>query len=370
MRKNQRRWRRIAGAGALLLAAIALTFAVRTAEAATTWLGVYTQDLTQTLREAIDYRGSGVLVNRVLDGSPADEAGIEKGDVIVRFGSRQIDGSEELTDLVRESRSGQSVSVQIVRDGSRRTINVRLAERDDQVAPRAQRWTWSDGDDDRVRVRRAPRVHIERHDDDDDDGDGKFEFRIDGDDDEMLRIMPHLEELRNIAPRVRNMTFGRARLGVSVQDLNEGLGEYFESDKGALVTEVLDESPAMKAGIKAGDVITRFGGEEIEDGNDLIAAVRGADEGSVDVTVLRKGQTLTIRPDLEKRNTVWMQTEERRNLAERDRARAERQRERGDRLRDRADRGRGQELRREMEQLREELRKLERELETMDEDEE
>ena len=130
MRKTGLRWRWLAGAGVLLVAAVGLTAAVRSARAADDggYLGVYTQDLTTSLREGIGYRGDGALVNRVVDGSPADEAGLQKGDVIVRYNNRLVDDAGDLTDLVRASRSGQRVALLVNRDGSNLTINVTIGD--------------------------------------------------------------------------------------------------------------------------------------------------------------------------------------------------------------------------------------------------
>src|SRR5439155_9125233 len=96
---------------------------------ATAWLGVTTQDITSDLREGLDYQGSGVIVNRVVPDSPADRAGLRNGDVIVSLNSRSIDSASELTDVVRGYRAGQSVGLILVRNGTRRSVTARLAER-------------------------------------------------------------------------------------------------------------------------------------------------------------------------------------------------------------------------------------------------
>lgn len=388
MRNDVLRWMRRAGAGALLVAAVGLPASTSEGQATDEagWLGVYTQDLTRSLRDGMGYQGDGALVNRVVDGSPADEAGLRQGDLIVRYNNRLVDDASDLTELVRASRPGQRVTLLVQRDGSNRTIHVTIGERgDDANAPRARSWSWSDdedeGDDDRRSGR--DRVRIER-DGDDDDGDVKvYRFHDRGDAPHVFRFkdgdLEGLEELRDLDIRIPQI-MGRGRLGVQIQDLEEGLGEYFESERGALVTRVVDGSAADEAGIRAGDVITRFGGEEIEDADDLTRAVRGADEGPVDVTVIRKGRTETLRATLEEqrghtRSWSGRDSERMREMgdrirerAERARERAERSRERAERLRDRGERDTENEVRREMERLRQELRDLERRLERMQED--
>jgi membrane-associated protease RseP (regulator of RpoE activity) len=400
MRKIGPRWTWLAGAGALLIAAVALTATTRTARAAgdgTPWLGVYTQDLSAGLREGLDYRGEGVLVNRVLDGSPADKAGIQKGDVIARFNSRQVNDSDDLRTLVSSARVGQSVAVQVVRDGSRRTFNVRL---EDRSAGDDVRRTWSNrngddsdddnGDDDSGDTFsfKVPRIEVDRlHGDDDDEAPQIYRFKSKGSPERRIVIDP-----KDFAPQLQQLEvlgLGRGRLGVQVQDLNEGLSDYFDTKQGALVTDVVGDSPAQKAGIKAGDVITRFNGDDIEDSGDLIRAVQSADAGAVEVTVVRKGRTMTLKPEIAASKHRWIYRDDgqgnrdrsdwsnrvrenvdrARERADRTRELADRTRERADRLRDRSTQDSRQELRREMDRLRDQLRDLQRKLDELSQDE-
>jgi membrane-associated protease RseP (regulator of RpoE activity) len=429
MRRNGLRWGRLAGAGALLVAVIGLAAAARTADAAedgAAWLGVYTQDLTNQLREGIGYNGHGVLVNRVVDGSPAEKAGARKGDVMLRFNNRQIDDANDLTQLVRASRVGQRVAILVHRNGSRRTLNVTLGEAPaGATAPRVERWSSRDRVGDKDSKDGRHRVHIERHDGDDDDhgrhrvrieqrgdghndgkadrkririkkggdgdhgvhefhfeGDGKAPrvYRFDRNDFEQMapEVMERLEGLKDLdLEGLGDMRLellgnrGRGRLGVQIED----------ADDGARVTRVVEGSAAEKAGIREGDVITRFGGRVIDDAGDLMSAVQGSDEGSVDVTLKRDGRAQTVRPSLGEKTQRWSWSsdrtpEQRRELADRMRERAERMRDRADRTRERVQRDRGREVRdserdvrREMEKLKEELRELERRLERMRDEE-
>jgi serine protease Do len=87
-------------------------------------------------------------------------------------------------------------------------------------------------------------------------------------------------------------------LGVSIQDLNEELADYFgiTNQQGAVVIKVLKMSPAEKAGFKEGDVIKRFAGKEVEDVRSLVKEVGRTEVGkTVNVEIIRDKRPLTLR---------------------------------------------------------------------------
>lgn len=90
------------------------------------------------------------------------------------------------------------------------------------------------------------------------------------------------------------------RLGVHVQSMSTELRGYFGApeDRGILVSKVVEDSPAAKAGFKAGDVILEVDGDRIADHGDLVRAVSAKPAGSeVMLTVLRdkKKSSLTAK---------------------------------------------------------------------------
>jgi serine protease Do len=95
------------------------------------WLGVQIQSLDSDLAAALGADdGHGALVAEVFSGSPADRAGIEAGDVIRRFAGESVEDQRHLSRLVGAARPGDSVDVEILRDGKRRTVEVRLGDQD------------------------------------------------------------------------------------------------------------------------------------------------------------------------------------------------------------------------------------------------
>jgi len=85
--------------------------------------------------------------------------------------------------------------------------------------------------------------------------------------------------------------------GAKLTPLNPALAEYFQVEEGLLVTEVAEGTPAAEAGLRAGDVIVRVGGDAVSTLEDLRWALASY-ERPVEITVVRKGKRLKIEfPD-------------------------------------------------------------------------
>ena len=94
------------------------------------YLGVRVQDISRDLQKSRNLPNTqGALVNRVERGSPADDAGLRRGDVIVRLDGDEIEDSGELIQRMRGLDPGATVSVVVLRDGQRKTFQVKLEKR-------------------------------------------------------------------------------------------------------------------------------------------------------------------------------------------------------------------------------------------------
>ena len=277
-------------AGVLLAAVLASSVAVvslAAAQSASTgsegYLGVTTQTLTDELREGLGfkYAGSGALVNGIMDDSPAATAGIRQGDIITAIGTKPVTSSTELRKAVRGYKAGQSVAVKVVRGGQTRTFNVKLAEPPDEGEDTFE-WTTPAPAPRAPLPPDAPKAKV-------------YRFYGNGDD-----VMDFGDLNGNM---MMSMT-GRGRLGVRIEDLNAELGEYFKgaAGKGVIVMGVNDDTPAKKAGMKAGDVITKVNDTAVANSEDLVSALRKLDAGPAKITVVRKGVAQTITVDLPERN--------------------------------------------------------------------
>jgi C-terminal processing protease CtpA/Prc len=234
------------------------------------YLGVNLQELSDGLADSYDYKGSGVVVTSVVPGSPADKLGIEEGDIITRINQTQVNSVNQATSRIRAMEPGSLADITVWRDGSVHELGrAEIGDVDDapSYTPRAPR---------APRAPQAPRA---------------YGYRFDTDDMKNLHGM--------IAP-------GRGRLGVETRDLDADLGSYFGTDHGVLVLHVVDETPASRAGLKAGDVILSVDGDPVRDTDDLRTTLRKKDEGNVELRVRRKNAERTITAKLEDRKEVGM----------------------------------------------------------------
>jgi serine protease Do len=233
------------------------------------FLGVHIQEVDATTVERLKLEAErGARVADVTEDGPAAKAGVRDDDVIVAWNGAPVESAAQLRRLVSETPAGRQVKLTVVRDGKRLDLPVEVAER--PAAGGA--WTFRTPAPERME-------ELER------------------------RLRENGERLRVRSPELRGRVFALmsgGRLGVSVQTLGDQLGAYFGLDgrPGVLVTSVGEDSPAAKGGLKAGDVILAFGGEEVAGPGELVEAVREADEGPVPVRVLRDRKERTVTVEL------------------------------------------------------------------------
>jgi len=102
------------------------------------WLGVALQPLSPDLAQSLGLAGTnGAVVGSTITGSPAAQAGLQQGDVIVAYDSTPVDDYRHVQRLVAETRVGKSVTLQIVRKKQKMDVAVTIAEVPDETARRA-----------------------------------------------------------------------------------------------------------------------------------------------------------------------------------------------------------------------------------------
>ena len=197
------------------------------------WLGVSLGDTRD-----------GVSIMSVMDDSPAQDAGLQAGDVVLAIDGRSVADAGEFMAAFREYSPGDSPSLMVRRDGSELTLQPVLAERSSEFV-----------------------FHMPRF---------KFDF----------------------GGHMQPETLRRGYLGVHLQPLTDELREYFGAPEGEgiLIAKVEEGSPAEQAGLRAGDVITGMDGRSVSRHGDLLERLETLEEGDpVEIIAYRDRQAQTFQ---------------------------------------------------------------------------
>lgn len=238
------------------------------------WIGVSVRDVVADDVSKMKLQGpAGVVVEEITGESPAETAGLKAGDVIVEFDGERVRSTRQFTRLVQETPSGRKVQASVVREGQRVPLSIEPQAFgkgqyfDGEFPPFAKNWFMPP-------VPPAPPAPA----------------------------APPAAPAPPVPPAFRGffdfdelIGRGSGRLGVSVSDLQPQLAEYFGVKDGVLVTSVTSDSPASKAGVKAGDVITTLNGSSVSSPSDLrtrASRLRDGEEFSIGVTRDKKSLTL------------------------------------------------------------------------------
>ena len=176
------------------------------------YLGVRIQDVTPLLAKEFNLKDDkGALVGEVESGGPADKAGLKSGDVILEFNHHKVADRRHLQLEVAEVTPGTRVPMEVLRDGSTKTLEVKVKELpgEEQIAGNSSE---NSGESDTLQ-------------------------------------------------------------GVGVSDIDSQARQQLnipDNIKGALVTEVAPKSASAEAGLKAGDVITEINHHEVAGANDAV----------------------------------------------------------------------------------------------------
>jgi len=319
---NVRNW--VAG---LALALLALPAALHAQQGeggrrGTGYMGIYFEFDDQGRAEVRD----------VVDGSPADRAGVRPGDVVVRLNGRAP--TRQAIDALRETLDrGDSVRLRVSHDGQEVDRLVIAAARPTRVAtvmPGMGHGAWVIPGDGRVVIRLdsvagrmdslmvrmdSLRTRLRMR------GRDSLVFRYDTLirvwSDSLRRSLPRMEgQWRAAAPFIAE--FGsRTVAGAEFTEMNAGLGRYFHTTDGLLVLEVSPQTPSARGGLQAGDVVLEAAGRKVERVRDLREAFARADGREVQLSVLRDGrrQQLSVRWTAPE-SRVWRVETERRERME------------------------------------------------------
>ncbi len=231
------------------------------------WLGVEINEVTQEKAKELKLpQAQGVIVGQVEADSPAAKAGLKQNDVILRYDGHEVEGTIQFRRLVRETPPGRTVNVEVWRNGAMQTLSVQITDRNAYYEKRMRGATPEFG--------------------------RSFSF-------EVPNFEMHGPEM------FMWMNGGGPALGIEAEDLSGQLGAYFGAPNGTgvLVRSVHADTPAARAGLKAGDVIVKLDGAPVKSVSGLRDELREKrDQKSVTLGVLRKGSELNLTVQLEHPN--------------------------------------------------------------------
>jgi len=203
-------------------------------------IGVQIGQVTRDVAESIGLgKQQGALVTGVESGSPADKAGIEAGDIIIRFDGKSIDKLADLPRMVGNTKPGTKSTVTVFRRGQSKDLSIVIAE----VEP------------DKTAVKTSDRE-----------------------------------------PRSKSSAAAQ-QLGLTIYDLSEAQKKELKLRGGVRVDAASDA--AARAGLREGDVILAIANAEVANVKDFEAAVARADKGKPVNVLFRRGewaQYALIRP--------------------------------------------------------------------------
>jgi serine protease Do len=201
------------------------------------WLGVRIQSVTDELAEGLHLQGNkGALIANVTDGGPAAKAGIEQGDVVIRFDGKQVDEMRKLPRMVAETPIEKEVEVVVWRKGKEMTFKVTLGELDETEVAAASATTTET-------PKPSPKPKT-----------GKVEL-----------------------------------LGMTLSEITPALKKQYEladDSAGVVVTEVKSDSAASEKGLTAGDLIVEVDQKSVAKPDDIDKQIKEAKTNGYRVVTL------------------------------------------------------------------------------------
>jgi len=221
------------------------------------YFGVMVQEIDSDRTKALKLpEEAGVEITHVSQDSPAEKAGLKVGDVILRFNGERVIGMAQFQRLISETPVGREVKLDVYRSGAPQTLTVKAGVRHESREPNVFAFT---------PPATAPRA---------------YEF-----------VMPDM-------PR-SFMSWSNSMLGIVLETLDGQLAQFFGVKEGVLVRSVNSGSPAEKAGMKAGDVITRVDDSKVTTPADVSNRLRSMHGKSTPLVVMRDHKEITLTLTIE-----------------------------------------------------------------------
>jgi len=231
------------------------------------WLGIGVGEVSPEKTKELKLPAErGVLVGKVVVDSPAAKAGLKENDVVTEINGQRVEGTEQFRRMIREIPPGRTAQLTVWRDGRAQSIGVTVGK--------------SESHRTMSRVFSTP---------------GNFAFNLPD-----VKVLPEIPEMGDS----ENFAFsfsGRPRLGIDAENLDGDFGNYFGAPEGqgVLVRSVFADSPAAKAGLKAGDAITSVNGDRVRSTAELRQKVAPKGEANtVKLGVIRNKSEMSVTIEL------------------------------------------------------------------------
>ena len=253
----------------------------------------------------------GAVVRKVVEDSAAERAGLQVGDVIIAIDGEEADGPFDLTRKILASEPGDRVELEILRDGSRRTLTAELGEREGLGAFYMKEFD-SQAFEEQMEQLEEQMQHLDIYIDEEFNAQAfeeqmeQFEEQmehldiyVDGLDEHIKNLSVHIDEdidVPGLRRKIIAIAGHRPLLGVQTVEATPELREHMgaDSEEGVLVSKVLKNMPAEDAGVEVGDLIVAVDGESVEDAGDLISALKGKEGETIELDLVRDGRPMAL----------------------------------------------------------------------------
>jgi serine protease Do len=216
------------------------------------FLGVGVAEISSDRAHALNLREEyGVEITHVDQDSPAEKAGLKSGDVVQQYNGQRVEGIEQFQRMVHETPAGRVAKLEIIRNGAGQSLTATIGARKLKAYSSMK-------DLEGPSIVEIPEIHI-----------------------------PDIPQI--------STTWRTAILGVEAESLGPQLAEYFGVKEGVLVRAVVKGSAAEKAGIKAGDVITKVDQTAVTSAGELSSVIHSAhSKKSFPVQLMRDHHDMSI----------------------------------------------------------------------------
>ena len=247
------------------------------------YLGVVVTQVDATLREQLKLeRGLGLKISEVMAQSPAEKAGLKPHDILEKLNDQLLFNSAQFASLVRSLKTGDQVTLAVIRQGQPQKIEATLGETEwsetseaNLLEDNATMWN---------KLSKEPGFN--------------YSFR-------MSKPELYKGAIKNFMEKIQPLS-GGVFLGVAVQTVDPSLAAQLglEEDTGVLVGHVVENSPAEKAGLKEHDVIVKTDGEPVNSHEAFVETIRAHKKGDkIKLGIIRAGKAQDIEATLSQRES-------------------------------------------------------------------